>query len=115
MAEIIEDVKQLGKLSKEYLDVKLEIAKSQAKITASDILSTMITGMMVAFAFIGALVILSFGLAFTVGKTKGDTAYGFYVVGGGFLVLSILLFLLGRVFLKKYIQNEIIRKLDEDI
>jgi hypothetical protein len=30
-------------------------------------------------------------------------------------VLSIILFLLGRVFLKKYIQNEIMRKLDEDI
>jgi hypothetical protein len=115
MSEIVEDVKEFGRLSKEYLDVKLEIAKSQAKITASDIVSNIATTMMVVCAFIGALVILSFGLAFTIGKNLGDTAYGFYVVGGGFLLLAVLLFLLGRVFLKKYIQNEIIRKLDDDI
>jgi hypothetical protein len=115
MAEIIDDIRSLGKLTKEYLDVKLEITKSQAKITLSDVVSTVAVIMMVSFVFIGALVILSFGLAYTIGKHLGDTAYGFYAVGAGFLVIAIVLAIVSKSFLKKYLQNEIIRKLDEDL
>ncbi len=115
MAEIIDDLRSLGKLTKEYLDVKLDIAKSQAKITASDVVSTMVVIIMSASVFVGSLVRLSFGLAYTIGKRLGDTAYGFYAVGAGFLVIAIVLTIISKSFLKKYIQNEIIRKLDEDL
>jgi hypothetical protein len=115
MAEIIDDLRSLGKLTKEYLDVKLDIAKSQAKITASDVVSTMVVIIMIASVFVGSLVILSFGLAYTIGKRLGDTAYGFYAVGAGFLVIAIVLAIMSKSFLKKYLQNEIMRKLDEDL
>ncbi len=115
MAEIIDDIRSLGKLTKEYLDVKLEITKSQAKITVSDVVSTMVVIIMVASVIVGALVILSFGLAYTIGKYLGDTAHGFYAVGGGFLIMAIILAIMSKSFLKKYLQNEIIRKLDEDL
>jgi hypothetical protein len=115
MAEIIEDVKEFSNLTKQYLDVKLEIAKTQAKITISDIVSTLIIGMFVASLIGGSMIVLSFGLAYTIGTYLGNTAYGFYAVGLGYLVISIVLFFIGKAFLKKYLQNEIISKLDKDL
>jgi hypothetical protein len=115
MAEIIDDVKEFSNLTKQYLDVKLEIAKNQAKITISDIVSSLIIGMVLASLIGGSMIILSFGLAYTIGNNLGNTAYGFYAVGLGYLVISIALFFLGKAFLKNYIQNEIISKLDKDL
>jgi membrane protein implicated in regulation of membrane protease activity len=115
MAEIIEDIQEYIRIAKQYVDVKLEIIKSQGKITISALVSTMATGLMVATLIGISLVIFTLGLAYAAGEWLGSTAKGFFLVGGIFLVLSILLFLLSKSFLKKYIQNEIIRKLDEDI
>jgi hypothetical protein len=115
MAEIIDDVREYARIAKQYVDVKLEIIKSQGKITISELVSTMATGMMVATLIGIALVIFTLGLAFAAGEWLGSTAKGFFLVGGVFLVLSIVLFLISKSFLKKFIQNEIIRKLDEDI
>lgn len=115
MAEIIDDVKEFSNLTKQYLDVKLDIAKNQAKITISDIVSSLIIGMVVASLIGGSMIILSFGLAYTIGNYLGNTAYGFYIVGAGYFVISILLFFIGKAFLKNLLQNEIISKLDKDL
>ena len=115
MAEIITDIREFVQLTRQYLDVKVDIARSQAKITLSDIISTLIIGLSVASMVVGALVVLSFGLAHTIGNKLGDTALGFYIVGAGYLVISILLFVLGKAFLKKKIQDGIIRNLDKNL
>jgi hypothetical protein len=115
MAEIIEDVKEYAKLAKQYADVKIEIIKGQAKITISELVSVLATGMMIGTMIGIALIIFTFGLAYAAGEWLGNTAKGFYLVGAGFVVLSVILFLVSKTFLKKYIQNEIIRKLDEDL
>jgi hypothetical protein len=115
MAEIIEDVREYARIAKQYVDVKLEIVKSQSKITLSELVSSMATGLMVATLIGISLVIFTLGLAYAAGEWLGSTAKGFFLVGAIFLVLSILLFVISKSFLKKYIQNEIIRKLDEDI
>jgi hypothetical protein len=115
MAEIIEDVREYAKLAKQYADVKIEIIKSQAKFTISELVSTLATGMMIGTTIGIALIIFTFGLAYAAGEWLGNTAKGFFVAGAGFVVLSIILFLVSKTFLKKYIQNEIIRKLDEDL
>jgi hypothetical protein len=115
MAEIIDDVKEFSNLTKQYLDVKLEIAKNQAKITISDIVSTLIIGMVVASLIGGSMIILSFGLAYSIGNYLGNTSYGFYAVGIGYLIISIILFFVGKAFLKNFIQNEIISKLEKDL
>ena len=62
-----------------------------------------------------SMIVLSFGLAYTIGTYLGNTAYGFYAVGLGYLVISIVLFFIGKAFLKKYLQNEIISKLEKDL
>jgi|GEM_PF-2260766 hypothetical protein len=115
MAEIIDDVREYARIARQYVDVKLEIIKSQGKMTVSDLVSALAIGMMVATLVGMALVVLILGLAFAAGDWLGSTAKGFFLVGGVFLVLSVILFLISKSFLKKFIQNEIIRKLDEDI
>jgi hypothetical protein len=74
----------------------------------------MVIGLIVAILLGGALVILSFGLAETIGERMENKAAGFYIVGIGYLVVGAIVFLLGKAFFKRYIQNEILRKLVDE-
>lgn len=113
MAEIIDDIKEYTNVTRKYLDVKLEVIKAKAKIATSEIISSMVINIIVAVLMGGGLLIISFGLAETVGNALENRALGFYIVGAGYLVVCGIMFLLGKAFLKRYIQNEIIRKLEE--
>ena len=113
MAEIIDDIKEYTNVTRKYLDVKLEVMKAKAKIATSEIISSMVINIVVAVLLGGGLLIISFGLAETVGEWLNNRALGFYIVGAGYLLVCGILFLLGKAFLKRYIQNEIIRKLEE--
>jgi hypothetical protein len=115
MSEIINEVKEYASLTRQYLDVKVEVTKVKAKIAISNIVSSLVLGIIIVVLLGGALVILSFGLAHTIGQRLGDPAYGYYVVGAGYLLIGVLVFILGKAFLKKFIQNEIISKLDEEL
>ena len=113
MAEIIDDIKEYTNVTRKYLDVKLEVIKAKAKIAISEVISTMVIAIIVAVLLGGGLLILSFGLAESLGNKLDDRALGFYLVGAGYLVVCGIMFLIGKTFLKRYIQNEIIRKLEE--
>jgi Putative Actinobacterial Holin-X, holin superfamily III len=115
MSEIINEVKEYASLTRQYLDVKVEVTKVKAKIAISNIVSSLVLGIIIVVLLGGALVILSLGLAQTIGQRLGDPAYGYYVVGVGYLLIGVLVFVLGKAFLKKFIQNEIISKLDEEL
>lgn len=113
MSEILDDIKTYATLTRQYLDVKLETAKIRAKLVASEMASLMILGLVISSMVGIALLIISFGLAETIGNSLGDPALGYYVVGGIYLLLAIILFFVGKSFLKRMIQNAILRKLDE--
>ncbi len=115
MSEIINEIRSYANLTRQYFDVKVEMIRVKSKIAISSFVSSMIIGMIIAVLVGVALIFVSFGLAHTIGQKLGDPAYGYYIVGGGYFVIGILVFVLGRAFLKKYIQNEIISKLDEEL
>ena len=113
MAEIIDDIKELTNVTRKYLDVKLEVIRAKATIAISEVISTMVIAIIVAVLLGGGLLIISFGLAESLAEKLDNRALGFYLVGAGYLVVCGIMFLIGKTFLKRYIQNEIIRKLEE--
>ncbi|AUS05331.1 hypothetical protein [Pseudotamlana carrageenivorans] len=63
--------------------------------------------------FIGSLLVigltfLAIALAFLIGKSLGNYTQGFLIVGGGFVILSIIAFML-----RKHMSNFIVSKLSE--
>jgi hypothetical protein len=114
MSELFDDVKEYASVTRRYIDVKIEVTKARAKIIISEVISTMVIGVIVAILVGGALVILSFGLAETIGERMENKAMGFYIVGIGYLVVGAIVFILGKAFFKRYIQNEILRKLVDE-
>ena len=113
MAEIVDDIKEYAHLTRQYLDVRLETVKVRTKMVISDIISVMVLGVAIGAMLALALLIFSFGLAQTVGKSFHDPAVGYYVVGSIYIVMVIGLLIMGKLFLKRYIQNKILEKLDE--
>jgi hypothetical protein len=113
MAEIIDDIKEITNVTRKYLDVKIEMIRAKATIAISEVISTMVIAIIVAVLLGGGLLIISFGLAESLGHKLDDRALGFYIVGAGYLIVCAIMFLIGKTFLKRYIQNEIIRKLEE--
>lgn len=115
MTEVVNEIRALVDLAKRYADVKIEIFKSQTEITISKLVSLMTTGILIGSIFTVAIFMFTLGLSYAAGEWLGNTAKGFYLVGGCFLFLAIVLFVISKAFLQKYIQNEIIQKLDEDL
>lgn len=67
------------------------------------------------------LFFISLGLAFLIGNNLGSVSYGFFIVGGAYIILLIIIHLIGKKLLEKPILkflNSILHsgdKLDEEM
>ena len=105
---------QLGDLvnkAKSIAETKAEIFKLKAAHKAALTLSSIITILAIAFIAIMILMVLSIGVAIVVGRHFGDTSYGFFIVGGFYLLVGLLLFVFRKQWLATPLSNLIIDKI----
>ena len=60
-----------------------------------------------------SITILSFGVAYWIGNELGNLHYGFFIVGGFYAIVGVLLYFLRERLLKTPISNLIIDKITE--
>ncbi len=104
---------QLGDLVTKVTDIaetKVEIFKLRAAQKISLTLSSIIT--MMAIVFIGGLVmvVISIGMAFLIGPLMGNISYGFFAVGGFYVLAGFILYLFRKKILSGPLSNLIIDK-----
>lgn len=105
---------QLGDLvnkAKDIAETKAEIFKLKAAHKISVTASSVIT--IVAIGFIATLVviILSIGLALLISNAMDNTSAGFFIVGGFYLLVGILLVLFRKQIIATPLSNMIIDKM----
>jgi hypothetical protein len=91
---------------------KLDLLKKTA-------LSLVIGGQFILMIGIIVLILffLSLGLSFLIGNQLGSVSYGFFIVGGGYLVLLILISAFGKKLLERPVfrlLNKILNANEED-
>ena len=97
--------------SKDFLDTKIELTRLKTIGKAADISSSVIV--MVSMIFIGSLfvVFISTGLALLLGKWLGAYHFGFFIVGGFYAIVLLIIFIQREKWIKIPIANGLINKM----
>jgi hypothetical protein len=106
-----ESIRTLIDKSKDYLETKIELTKLKTIDKSADVLSTAIV--MVSMIFIGSLfvVFISTALALLLGNFLGAYYYGFFIVGGVYAILLLIIYLQRDKWIKTPIANGLINKM----
>src|SRR5664279_577999 len=95
-----DSIKSLIDKSKDYLDTKIELTKLKTIDKSADILSTVVVT--VSMLFISFLVILfvSLAVALLLGKILGAYHYGFFIMGGFYAIILLVIYVKREKWIK---------------
>jgi hypothetical protein len=106
-----DSIKSLIDKSKDYLDTKIELTKLKTIDKSADVLSTVIV--MVTMIFVGALflIFVSIALAIWIGSLLGAYHYGFFIIGGFYAIILLIIYIQREKWIKVPIANGLINKM----
>jgi hypothetical protein len=91
-----------------YSKTKIELLELYAIEKFADIISTLATKLLIFLVVVLFILTVNIGLALWIGEIMGKPYYGFFVVGGFYLFISILLYIFRLQWIKIPISNYII-------
>jgi phosphoglycerol transferase MdoB-like AlkP superfamily enzyme len=106
-----DSIKSLIDKSKDYLDTKIELTKLKTIDKSADVLSTVIV--MVSMIFVGSLFLIftSIALAIWFGSLLGAYHYGFFIMGGFYAIILLIIYVQREKWIKIPIANGLINKM----
>lgn len=111
MSSTISQLQDIATKAGELVETKAEILKLQLAGKTSETLSSVISLIAIVSMFGVALTIISIGLAFWLGLILGKIYYGFFIVGGFYAVMGVLLVVFREKLVKRPLSNLIIDKI----
>lgn len=93
----------------DYIETRIELLKLKAIGKVSDVVSSLVSVLLISIVLIFAVSILNIGLSIWIGHLLGGTAYGFFVVGGFYLLVAIFLIAFKSKWLKAPLADMIIK------
>jgi hypothetical protein len=106
-----DSIRTLIDKSKDYLDTKIELTKLKTIDKSADVLSTAIV--MVTIIFVGSLfvIFISTALALLLGRLLGAYYYGFFIMGGFYAIILLILYVQKDKWIKTPVANGLINKM----
>jgi tetrahydromethanopterin S-methyltransferase subunit B len=95
----------------DYTKTTIELTKLNTIDKSADVLSSLISRLIVFIAVGMFVLLLNFGLAFWIGEILGNSYYGFFIVAVFYLIVAIILNAKRTSWLKMPISNSIIAKI----
>ena len=117
MEDTFAKAEDLAEHVKEYINNRMDAVKLNAAEKSSKLAATVIASVVVAMFFITFLFFASTALAFVFSKLTGELWLGFLIVGGIYLLLGAVVWLLRDRILQLPIMNALLQQLftdDED-
>ena len=94
----------------DYFETRLELLKLKSVDKSSDAVSSFASGLAVLFIFSFSVIILSIGLALWLGELIGKSYYGFFIIGGAYLIIGFIVYLFRKQLIKSAVANSFIDK-----
>lgn len=98
----------LFKKAEEYTRTTVELFKLQAVDKAADVISSLLSRIIVSIIFVLFGFLFNIGLSLLVGELVGKAYYGFFIVSGFYLLVAIILHITKDKALTTPIRNFII-------
>lgn len=97
--------------AEDYGKTTLNLLKLNAIDKSADVASSLVSRLAVIMTVVLSVLIISIGTALWLGKLLGDAFYGFFIVGGFYALLAILLQVFRHQWLKYPVSNSIIKQM----
>jgi hypothetical protein len=97
--------------AEDYSKTTLKLLKLNAIDKSADVASSLVSRLAVIMTVVFSVLISSIGAALWVGKLLGDIFYGFFIVGGFYALVAILLHVFRVQWLKYPVSNSIIKQM----
>jgi hypothetical protein len=106
-----ESIKTLIDKSKDYLETKIELTRLKTIDKSADVLSTVVvTVSMLCISFL-LILFVSIAVALLLGKMLGAYHYGFFIMGGLYAIILLVIYVKREKWIKTPIANELISKM----
>jgi hypothetical protein len=109
-----EDEESLINKLKEYIAVRIELAKLSVVEKGSHLFAAIVTDSIVGVLLVLTFVFASFGLCFYLSALIGNTYVGFFIVAGFYLLIGLIIYAIKDNYLGKKIANRVITKVFKD-
>jgi len=96
---------------KDYVNTRIELLKLKSVNKVSSILSKAITTVISLVLVFMVFLFLSAGLALYLGEVLGHYYYGFFIVGGFYIIIGLILIMARKAIFKRPFANWLIRTL----
>lgn len=111
MQSTIEHIENLVSKAGDVAETKVELWKLRAAGKISETVSSLISVMAIVGLAVASITILSIGIAFWIGSEMGKTSYGFFIVGGFYALVGLLVHLFRKSWIKRPLSDLIIDKI----
>lgn len=114
MEDAFAKAEDLAEHIKEYITNRMDAVKLNTAEKSSKLAATVIAFVIVAMFFIIFLFFASTALAFVFSRLTGALSWGFLIVGGIYLLLGVLVWMLKDRILQLPVMNALLRQLFTD-
>ena len=111
MTENTTPIATLFERAEDYGKTTLKLLKLNAIDKSADVASSLVSKLAVIITVVFSVLIISIGAALWLGKLLGEAFYGFYIVGGFYAILAILLQVFRDQWIKYPVSNSIIKQM----
>lgn len=94
-----------------YGKTTLNLFKLNAIDKSADVVSSLVSQLAVLMAVVFSVLIASIGLSLWIGKLLGDSFFGFFIIGGFYAVVAIILNVFRHQWIKYPVSNSIIKQM----
>ena len=109
MEDPISHIKTIADTTKHYVSTTAELYKLKAIDKAADGIATFSArALTIPFAVV-FFIIMNVALTMWLGEELGRMSYGFFIVGGAYGLIGLILYLFGNILIKTPARNAIIR------
>jgi Zn-dependent protease with chaperone function len=105
------NVEDLFQKLKDYADVRLNLFKLKSINKVSGFMSIFATILILVILFTAILVCITIGFAILLGEWLGKLYWGFFIVGGIYLLIGLILYSLREKLIKTKVSDELIKQM----
>lgn len=104
-------VEDLFQKTKEYVNTRVELLRLKSISKLAGVFSSLITVILLLLAGLITLILLSVGLSLYLGRLLGALHYGFFIVGGIYLLLLLVILIFKKNIINQPLSNWMIKTL----
>lgn len=105
------NVEELFQKLKEYGEVQLDLFKLKGINRISGFVSSVVTMFIVIALFSAVLLCITIGASILVGTWVGKIYYGFFIVGGIYFIIGLVIFSMRDKIIKTKVSDKLIKEL----